>query len=74
MVAAPSSAETEPGWSAKNAYRRCEGAIGGRVSWPSDPEEACRAMHLCANEARFNVEQYRSLMAEIHRVPDCEEP
>ena len=39
------------GWEAKNAWAKCDGAIGGTVDWPSQPAAACAAMHMCADEA-----------------------
>ena len=39
------------GWEAKNAWAKCDGAIGGTLDWPSEPGLACAAMHMCANEA-----------------------
>lgn len=61
-------------WEAKNADRKCEGAIAGSLPWPSETKAACRAMNLCANEAVLNNEQQASLMLAIRRLPDCEDP
>lgn len=65
---------TSDGWEAKDAYRKCESAVSGAVQWPSHPQNACRAMHLCANEANLPAEQYGSLVAAIRRLPNCGDP
>ena len=62
------------GWDAKNAWAKCDGAIGGTVDWPSRPALACAAMHMCANEASLSAEQRTSLAAAVRRLPDCGDP
>lgn len=61
-------------WDGKTAWRRCDSAIAGDTSWPSSPQAACEAMHLCANEAPLTDTQ-RSRLAELIRgVAGCQEP
>jgi hypothetical protein len=62
------------GWDAKNAWAKCDGAIGGTVDWPSQAAPACTAMHMCANEATLTSEQRVSLQSAIRRLPDCGDP
>jgi hypothetical protein len=62
------------GWEAKNAWAKCDGAIGGTVNWPSKPALACDAMHMCANEADLSAEQRTSLVSAARRLPDCGDP
>jgi hypothetical protein len=62
------------GWEAKNAWAKCDSAIGGTVDWPSKPALACAAMHMCANEATLTSEQRTSLVTAIRRLPDCGDP
>ena len=62
------------GWDAKNAWAKCDGAIGGTVDWPSTPALACAAMRMCANEADLSAEQRTSLLSAVHRLPDCGDP
>jgi hypothetical protein len=62
------------GWEAKNAWAKCDGAIGGTVDWPSPPALACAAMHMCANEATLTSEQRTSLVSAVRRLPDCGDP
>jgi hypothetical protein len=62
------------GWEAKNAWSKCDGAIGGTVDWPSQPALACAAMHMCANEATLTSEQRASLTSAARRLPDCGDP
>ena len=62
------------GWGAKNAWSKCDGAIGGTLNWPSNAVSACAAMHMCANEATLTSEQRTSLVAAIRRLPDCDDP
>jgi hypothetical protein len=62
------------GWEAKNAWSKCDGAIGGTVDWPSQPALACAAMHMCANEATLTSEQHTSLATAIRHLPDCDDP
>ena len=62
------------GWDAKNAWAKCDGAIGGTVDWPSQPASACAAMHMCANEATLTTGQRAALAAAIRRLPDCGDP
>ena len=62
------------GWEAKNAWAKCDSAIGGTVNWPSEPGLACAAMHMCANEATLTSEQRTSLASAIRRLPDCGAP
>jgi hypothetical protein len=62
------------GWEAKNAWSKCNGAIGGTVDWPSKPALACAAMHMCANEATLTAEQRTSLLSAVRRLADCGDP
>src|SRR5260370_19236445 len=62
------------GWEAKNAWAKCNGAIGGTVDWPSKPALACAVMHMCANEATLTSEQRTSLVSAIRRLPDSADP
>jgi hypothetical protein len=62
------------GWDAKNAWAKCDGAIGGTVDWPSQPASACAAMHMCANEATLTTGQRIALVSAIRRLPDCSDP
>jgi hypothetical protein len=62
------------GWEAKNAWAKCDCAIGGTVDWPSQPALACAAMHMCANEASLTSEQRTSLVSATRRLPDCGDP
>jgi hypothetical protein len=62
------------GWEAKNAWAKCDGAIGGTVDWPSKPTLACAAMHMCANEADLSAEQRTSLLSAVRRLPACGDP
>jgi hypothetical protein len=61
-------------WEAKNAWQKCEDAIGGAIAWPSTPASACAAMHMCANEAELTTEQRTSLVSAVRRLPDCGDP
>ena len=58
-------------WDGKTASRRCESAIAGATRWPESPARACAAVHMCANEAKLNRQQYSALVAATRRVPDC---
>jgi hypothetical protein len=62
------------GWEAKNAWAKCDGAIGGTLDWPSEPGLACAAMRMCANEATLTSEQRSSLVSAVRRLPDCGDP
>ena len=62
------------GWEAKNAWSKCDGAIGGTVHWPSQPALACAAMHMCANEATLTAGQRTALVSAIRRLSDCSDP
>ncbi|WP_040639252.1 hypothetical protein [Microvirga lotononidis] len=61
-------------WENKNAYLKCEGAVDGALSWPSQPAVACRAMHMCANEAQLSAELKQSLMQAIRSLSECQDP
>ncbi len=54
-------------WGSKDEARLCEHAIGGRVAWPAD---ACRAMHVCANEARLSAAQ-RATLTRLASARGC---
>ncbi len=62
------------GWEAKNAWSKCDGAIGGTVDWPLKPALACAAMHMCANEATLTSGQRASLTSSARRLPGCGDP
>ena len=57
----------QPQWGSKGEERLCEGAIAGRVPWPSDP---CRAMSVCANSAQL-TEAQRAQLARIAMEHRC---
>ncbi|MGF6306302.1 hypothetical protein ABIB82_000278 [Bradyrhizobium sp. i1.8.4] len=61
-------------WDAKNAHLKCDGAIDGTIAWPSQPEVACVAMLMCANERALSAGRHRRLIEQIRRVPGCGEP
>jgi hypothetical protein len=61
-------------WDAKNADRKCYGAIDDPPQWPPAPHAACAAMYLCANEAVLTDAQRQKLYAQIRRTPGCQEP
>jgi hypothetical protein len=61
-------------WDGHAAAARCLGAISSLWGWPSDPVEACFAMHLCANEAVLSDWRHKALYDAIHRTPGCPEP
>ncbi|MFI5001252.1 MAG: hypothetical protein ACHQK9_15350 [Reyranellales bacterium] len=61
-------------WEAKNAWAKCDGAIGGKIDWPSQPGLACAAMHMCANEASLSPQQHASLVSAARRLPGCDDP
>jgi hypothetical protein len=58
-------------WEGKTAWRRCDSAIAGQTSWPSSPQAACVAMHLCANEAPLTEVQKHALDQAVHDTPGC---
>jgi hypothetical protein len=60
-------------WEGKTAWRRCDSAIAGETSWPQSPPAACRAMHLCANEAPLSEAQKQQLEQAIQATPGCAE-
>ena len=62
------------GWEAKNAWAKCESAIGGTMDWPSNPASGRAAVHMCANEATLTSEQRTSLVTASRRLPDCGDP
>ena len=62
------------GWDAKNAWAKCDGAVGGTVDWPAQPAQACVAMQMCANEARLSAGQRTALLSAVRRLPDCGDP
>jgi len=64
---------TSISWDGKTAWRRCDSAIAGRTSWPQSPQDACAAMHLCANEAPLSDSQKQQLTQAIRDTPDCPE-
>jgi hypothetical protein len=73
-TASTPAAENAINWDAKDAYRKCDGAIDGTITWPAEPEAACVAMLMCANEKALSAERYRRLIQQIRRVPGCGEP
>ncbi|WP_128971522.1 hypothetical protein [Bradyrhizobium tropiciagri] len=74
MAASTSASEVAIRWDAKNAYRKCDGAIDGTIAWPSEPKAACVAMLMCANESALSAERNQRLIEQIRRVPGCGEP
>lgn len=61
-------------WDGKTAWKRCESAIAGKTSWPNDPDAACAAMQLCANEAPLSEEQVDTLTQIMRDTPACQPP
>lgn len=74
IAASPAPFESAIRWDAKNAYRNCDGAIDGSITWPAEPKATCVAMLMCANEAALSDERRRRLIEQIRRVPNCAEP
>ncbi|ERF86654.1 MAG: hypothetical protein C207_00149 [Bradyrhizobium sp. DFCI-1] len=74
MAASTPVPESAIRWDAKNAYRKCDGAIDGTIAWPSAPEPACVAMLMCANERTLSAERHQRLIEQIRRVPGCGDP
>ncbi len=60
------------GWGEKTAWRKCEGAVAGRLAWPRDHEAQCGAMSLCANEASLTSAQ-NAVLAAKNRQAGCPE-
>ncbi|WP_076866202.1 hypothetical protein [Bradyrhizobium mercantei] len=73
-AAATPAPESAIRWDAKNAYLKCDGAIDGSIAWPAEPEAACVAMLMCANERALSAQRERQLIEQIRRVPGCGEP
>ncbi|MCC8966696.1 hypothetical protein H8A95_31305 [Bradyrhizobium sp. Pear76] len=73
-AAATSALESTIRWDAKNAYLKCDGAIDGSITWPAEPEAACVAMLMCANERSLSADRQQRLIEQIRRVPGCGEP
>ncbi|MGY3447601.1 MULTISPECIES: hypothetical protein [unclassified Bradyrhizobium] len=73
-AAATAAPESAIRWDAKNAYLKCDGAIDGSIAWPAEPEAACAAMLMCANERTLSAERHGRLIEWIRRVPGCGEP
>jgi len=61
-------------WDGKTAWKRCESAISGKTTWPATPDDACAAMHLCANEAPLSEEQVDRLTQIMRDTPGCRPP
>lgn len=61
-------------WDGKTAWKRCDSAIAGKTTWPAAPQDACAAMHLCANEATLSEQQVEALTQAIRATPGCEPP
>src|SRR5277367_1756689 len=61
-------------WGDQDGYLKCPGAIADPAKWPSRPNVACLAMHLCANEAPLSDRQRTALYDQIHHTPGCQEP
>ena len=62
------------GWEDKNAYLKCQAAIDGRQAWPHQPEAACNAMLMCADEANLSPSDYQRLVEKARRLAGCGEP
>jgi hypothetical protein len=52
----------------------CRVAVSGALSWPTNFEQACAAMRLCANEANLTPVEQHMLSRAIRELPDCAEP
>jgi hypothetical protein len=61
-------------WGDQDGYLKCPGAIADPAKWPSPPNVACLAMHLCANEAPLSDSQRTALYQQIRKTPGCQEP
>jgi hypothetical protein len=59
-------------WESHGAYVKCAGAIADASQWPAAPAAACRAMHLCANEATLSAGQTRALEERMRKTEGCE--
>jgi len=62
------SHESRLAWDHHDAWRRCQGAM---AAWPDEPAPPCRALHMCANEARLSDEEHRRLEAMVAARPGC---
>ncbi|MBL8678561.1 MAG: hypothetical protein JNK05_05325 [Myxococcales bacterium] len=54
-------------WGQHDEATLCAGALRGSVAWPAD---ACRAIHLCANEMNATPEQ-RAALERAWRAHRC---
>jgi hypothetical protein len=61
-------------WYSHAASVKCAGAIAGSAMWPIGPMNACRAMHMCVNEAPLSDIQQKSLLDAIRKTPGCQDP
>ena len=55
-------------WESHGAYGKCSGAIADASQWPATPAAACRAMHMCANEATLSAGQARALEEKMRKT------
>lgn len=58
------SHERRVDWNTRDAWRLC----GPDTRWPEDPQERCRVLHMCANEASVDDD---ALQAKIAATPGC---
>jgi hypothetical protein len=61
-------------WDGHEAAAKCPGAIATPSRWPPGPAAACEAMWMCANEAVLTDSETKTLYAQIHKTPGCQEP
>jgi hypothetical protein len=66
-----SSGEHTDDWTRHDAHRRCSAAI---AAYPEAPAPPCRAMHMCANEARLTAAEQDKLQVMIRATDGCDEP
>ena len=48
--------------------------VDGGEAWPHQPDAACDAMMMCANEASLSPGDYQRLVELAKRLPGCGEP
>ena len=58
-------------WESHGAYVKCAGAIADASQWPAAPAAACRAMHMCANEATLTAAETKALDDAIKKTKGC---
>ena len=58
-------------WESKTGWRKCNGAIAGRLAWPGEHEARCRALSMCAAEAPLSPTEREALLAEAVAGDRC---